>query len=331
MALLSATVLPHAELLYFLILTSLTAVAQTSLAEILFTLNTGLVSIIASFLQHDKDRLLLDFRALAALSERSRTDTCQTLRQLSKRVAQRPREGSRLALEYGEQKANRSQVSSHRKRRRPVSMHAKIRGPTLARVTVMNSSAPSQVALVKPGERKKKSQSAGTGTASALSKASTAPPPYDTKESQARPSAQRSQTTLDVPKAARRKNSAQDVSERPQASKERLRATRSTPRLGPSQPFRPEELPPMPNTAPLPRMEHRTRKLTPTYYSIASDSTKIGEIPLNKWPVPFDFEAMAVMNKEAERNGWPVDQMNDDSKKKRFGLFRLFRRKEVQS
>jgi len=83
-------------------------------------------------------------------------------------------------------------------------------------------------------------------------------------------------------------------------------------------------------------MEPRNRrKDTPTYYSIASDSTKLGEIPLHKWAVPFDFDAMSLMNKEAELNGWPVCPLDgeeeDGRKKRRFGLLRIFRKKEVAS
>ena len=62
---------------------------------------------------------------------------------------------------------------------------------------------------------------------------------------------------------------------------------------------------------------------------MASDTTKIGEIPLHKWAVPYDFEQMSILNREAERNGWPLNQLDESqvNRKKKFGLFRLFGRK----
>ena len=60
------------------------AIAQTSLAEILLRLNTGLVSIIHAFLQHSRDKNAqqhqqIDYHSLTDLSDRSRIDTCRAL------------------------------------------------------------------------------------------------------------------------------------------------------------------------------------------------------------------------------------------------------------
>lgn len=42
---------------------------------------------------------------------------------------------------------------------------------------------------------------------------------------------------------------------------------------------------------------------TPSLYSFSSDSTKLGEIPMRKWTVPFDYEAMERANAEAAARG----------------------------
>jgi hypothetical protein len=66
----------------------------------------------------------------------------------------------------------------------------------------------------------------------------------------------------------------------------------------------------------------------PTYYSIASDQTKLGEIPLHKWAEPYDFDQMSMLNREAYNNGWPLNQLGtQEPKRKRFGLGRLFGKK----
>ena len=92
-------------------------------------------------------------------------------------------------------------------------------------------------------------------------------------------------------------------------------------------------LPPLPYPAPLnnpvqPDLPRR-RKPTPTYYSIASDNTRLGEIPLHKWAVPYDFDQMSVLNREAEKNGWPANDPGygaEEGRKRRWGLRRLFGR-----
>lgn len=93
-----------------------------------------------------------------------------------------------------------------------------------------------------------------------------------------------------------------------------MRATQSTPKL-------------VPATLPA-----RRRKETPTFYSAASGSTKLGEIPMHKWAEVYDFDAMSVKNREAMAAGWPRLLEEEDAaveKKKRGGIFRLFRRREA--
>jgi hypothetical protein len=277
----------------------------------------------------------LDYQSLTSLSDRSRVDTCRTLRQLFRRMSQTQlsqASSSRLALPHTvhQDSSHTSHGEKKQRRRRPAAKHTKVRGPTLARVVIANSSKPSQIALVKPGERRKKSSSSSVSRAysdppSGASTPLSPPPPYNEPEQLAiaapPPAPQRRHTTPEVPRP-RRKASAADVRPRPLDSQHAYpTAARSTPGLLTDNAGVYTGLASPPNVLP------RRRKPTPTYYSMASDSTKLGEIPLHRWPEPFDFDAMSLMNRAAEVNGWPADQVGSvGTKKKRFGLMRLFRK-----
>ncbi|CAK3967124.1 Hypothetical predicted protein [Lecanosticta acicola] len=320
------------------------AIAQTSLAEILLKLNTGLVSIINSFLAKDEKDASLHYQSLVSLSERSRIDTCRTLRELLRRMLQ-----LRLPKHIGE----RQQALSHRpsndasqlgkKLRTPVASprrSPKVRGPTLARVVIADSSRPSQVAMVRPGQRKKKSQSSFVGSSNADSNVSLALPKSLISQSvdrlpqlrarPSRPDCHRAQTLPAQEHKPRRKQSAMDfrASQHPSQRQDALRTNQSASGLNKRPNVDHGSLPPMPNTAPLPTMEPHRRKPTPTYYSIESNSTKLGEIPLHKWAEPYDFDAMSRMNLEAEQNGWPLNDLDKPRgrRKRGLGIFRLFRR-----
>ena len=66
-------------------------------------------------------------------------------------------------------------------------------------------------------------------------------------------------------------------------------------------------------------------------YTFASDSTKLGEIPMDKWNVPFDFAAMERANREAALKpvpGVPVGLQGDtEGKGRRRGFWALFKKK----
>lgn len=321
------------------------AAAQTSLAEIILRLNTGLVGIITSFLNSDKKNVDLDYRALTDLSERSRIETCHTLRQLCKRLTHTRRPlaaitNGRNGADSRRQHAT-NDVKGGRKRRKEQISYTKVREPMLARVMIENSSRPSEIAMVRPGERRKKSQSSSSSGSSSLSKAksqtstdlpnmASTPPPEYAIEDISQPTPRRSHTSPEVPKP-HRKQSAANLGRRGEAPRpDVLRATRSTPKLESTLPPAVEYIPPLPNQAQLsnpilPDALPRRRKQTPTYYSVASDQTKIGEIPLHRWAEPYDFDQMSVLNREAYAAGWPLNQVgNPGTKKKKFGLGRLF-------
>lgn len=70
----------------------------------------------------------------------------------------------------------------------------------------------------------------------------------------------------------------------------------------------------------------RARKPTESFYSFTTDSTKLGEIPLHKWPAPYHIEA-TEHSSEAAYGG--EGQLNGDRKRpqKRGLLSRIFQRR----
>ena len=71
----------------------------------------------------------------------------------------------------------------------------------------------------------------------------------------------------------------------------------------------------------------RADKATPSTYTFASDSTKLGEIPVTKWSVPFNHEEAERKNAEAEMTGWPVVVAPVEQKgRTRKGLRGLFKK-----
>nr|OQO17432.1 hypothetical protein B0A51_17031 [Rachicladosporium sp. CCFEE 5018] len=318
------------------------AIAQNSLAEILLRLNGGLVGIITSFLgRKDQDRLDLDYRSLTELSEQSRHQTVGVLRGLYQRMLSR--RSPRLSLTDGtharNNEARRDDVAARK--------HTKIRGPTLARVVVQDSKRPAQLAIVRPTEGRKKSDSrqhsksrSTSDLGSALSRATTAvatdsqlsllpplPSPH-VEGSTEKPRHRRAATAPAPQKPSQYPSHSPDLpSYRPTDA---LRLSKSTPRL-PRAPLSPPPLPQELSRPSHPQTQsdqYRRRKETPTFYSSNSGSTKLGEIPMHKWPVPYDWDAMSLMNKEAMASGWP--QVDDGAaRKKRGGFLGMFRRREV--
>lgn len=317
------------------------AIAQTSLAEILLRLDVGLIGIINSFLHSDKNDVQLDYRELADLSDRSRIDTCRTLRQLFRRLthlnqpkAIQCRESAGLREEH-ETKNYDDRRSRVKDRARPT----KIRGPVLAQVVIQDSSKQPQIAMVRPSERRKHSRSSsGAGSASDFSLSKSRSNVKSTSAASTPPPQYPATTNHPGERRPHRKQSAANITSKSSAVKgDKIRATKSTPRLEATlqEPFDPvPPLPPMPHTAPLPAATStsalglpRHRRPTPTFYSVATDSTKLGEIPLHKWTTPVDFDEMSMLNGEAYRNGWPNDHANGESRTRRAGLFGLFRRR----
>jgi hypothetical protein len=74
-------------------------------------------------------------------------------------------------------------------------------------------------------------------------------------------------------------------------------------------------------------IRRRADKLTPSTYTFGSDSTKLGEIPIHRWPEgTWDAEESARKNAEAAQRPMPLPV----GKPRRGGLFALFRKNKTQ-
>ncbi|KAK3043954.1 hypothetical protein LTS18_002566, partial [Coniosporium uncinatum] len=76
---------------------------------------------------------------------------------------------------------------------------------------------------------------------------------------------------------------------------------RSQPSCAPSSgpPLPPPDLPITPSEEPPSKEQVRE-----SVYSIATVSTKLGEVPMRKWKTPYDYAAMEQLNKKMVESGW---------------------------
>lgn len=74
-------------------------------------------------------------------------------------------------------------------------------------------------------------------------------------------------------------------------------------------------------------MRRRLDKVTPSSYTFASDSTKLGEIPQRHWTKPWDYEEAERMNAEAAMNGHAVAAVIEEKPEKKRGMFKKFMRR----
>jgi hypothetical protein len=72
----------------------------------------------------------------------------------------------------------------------------------------------------------------------------------------------------------------------------------------------------------------RVEKVTPSMHTFASNSTKVGEIPMCKWNTPYDFDEM--MRRNAEAASRPVAAHTTTEQRSRGRLFNLFRKSSKQ-
>lgn len=97
----------------------------------------------------------------------------------------------------------------------------------------------------------------------------------------------------------------------------------SSPTLASSTPKHTHPSPPPVSSVPRRRLD----KVTPSSYTFASDSTKLGEIPQRNWATPWDYQEAERLNQEAALAGVPVvgkEDLKAEGKKK--GMFRWMRR-----
>ncbi|KAF2501398.1 hypothetical protein BU16DRAFT_197728 [Lophium mytilinum] len=347
------------------------AIAHASLAETLLKLNTGLVGIIASFLNHDrKDNLNLDYKSLTNLSDASRAEAIDTLNLLYQRLSQSnialyqpkpgcPRCGSSkhancgaVATRNSSEKSRKKQGGSSKSGSTTTS-RSRSNTPTITRVPVKSSSQ-TQLAIVRPRNRRTGSTSSASSAIPSTKSPSTASTAVNTP--MASPLASPEFRKVDpfaypappsppeYPSAKPTANSRRKMSsshpDRPQTwpyaqpepaptpqmpAAKPVKAT-TFPVTAPPPPPKPKHLSPDATSKPLSAIPRRLDKATPSSYSFASDSTKLGEIPMRNWTVPFDYEVSGRLNEEALARGWPVEPREERErerpKRRLFGFLR---------
>lgn len=316
------------------------AIAHASLAETLIKLNTGLVGIIAAFLNHDSKahHLNLDYKSLTHLSDSSRAEAINSMNQLYQRLSQSQLQVYRIGACPRCGSSNHQNCSgAHSNKESRTSSRTRTSGPTVARIPVKSSST-TVLAVVRPRNARKSSSSSAS---SAKSQSTALNSPYA------------SPLGSPLPQYAPKDPFPLQPVKKPQLPAARKRvdshgAARPTtwPHTKPDNTFplqappRPPKLPisksPAPAKSPVLRekstspsaatpLKRRIDKATPSTYTFASDSTKLGEIPQRNWAVPFDYAEAERLNAEALVNGYPGVSADEKPKTKK-GLFKFLRR-----
>ncbi|KAF1835400.1 hypothetical protein BDW02DRAFT_292626 [Decorospora gaudefroyi] len=355
------------------------AIAHASLAETLIKLNTGLVAIIATFLNHDskggKSHLDLDYKSLTHLSDASRREALQSMTQLYQRLSH-----SQLQLcNVGPPPCPRCGTTKHsdcssrssspeKEKRKHSSTRQRSSGQVITRMPIKSSSQP-QLVVMRPKTTRKGSNSSNN------SSSSRSPPTSRTTSPLASPQPKKltmaPQLPLYVPiepfelntpgvikgtlgggpnpsSAARPRIDSFDNSRpstwpqqhdnippHPHDPVPKLPTFTSTSRrpslAKPYIPPKPAHLSPPPPSATLP-FRRRMDKMTPSNYTFASDSTKLGEIPQRHWTLPYDYEEADRLNAQAAVQGYPgldfgaagekKEKEKEKEKKRRFGFLR---------
>lgn len=315
-----------------------TAIAHASLAETLIRFNTGLVRIIATFLHHDSKNkdLRLDYKSLTSLSDVSRREAIDSLNSLYQRLSQ-----SQVQLH------RRTEAKSEPEKKKRSSSRQRSQGPTVTRVSVKSSgnTTQTQLAMVRPRNSRRGSSSASSSRSSKAvsttmdSPWSTPPRSPPLPEYSPKDPFPPQKTAIVKNDSTTKKTIHSDEGARPTTwpqSKKIKPAPYLNPLPTPQEYFAMQNLeclsPQLPPVFSELGTDHavprrRTHKLTPSTYTFASDSTKLGEIPQRKWTVPFDYEEAARLNDEAAVKGQPIATASSEHKTKtRKGLRSLFKK-----
>lgn len=239
---------------------------------------------------------------------------------------------SRLPAAVSRRKQNSSRRHTAESRLdRTSATSTKIRRPTIAQVTIEDSSRRPQLAMVKPSPISKRKP--GHSSQSRLPTS---------------PTASSSTTLVNSPSQLSlyshgndRARSPHSPPALPRLKKQPSAAVipvqrKTTPAGAKSQPnllrsYRsgdPQHTATQPTRTPRIKQANESRQTSPTLYSIATDSTKLGEIPMHRWAVPYDLDATSSLNRDALQNGWPIRDINGEflvKPKKRFAWFGLRR------
>ncbi|PVI06905.1 hypothetical protein DM02DRAFT_667051 [Periconia macrospinosa] len=319
------------------------AIAHASLAETLIKLNTGLVRIIATFLNCNpkSSSFHLNYKSLISLSDASRREAVESLNQLHNRLSQ-----SQLSL----RRMAPSKSSEQTEKKRHAASRPRVNGPIVARASVKNSNQ-KQLVMVRPKNPRKNSTTSSSSSSSVKSPQLTAvgsslssPPPMDSPLGSPLPQySPKDPFPLAVKAPA------------PKMSSGGKKKTASSNTKGPTMvvsPSKLDEVMPLPSTppkklstnpsqpekhtAPFPSQpitaaavaRRRLDKLTPSSYTFASDSTKLGEIPQRNWTTPWDYELAERLNAAAKEAGYyPGAPVQSGKQQKKKGSLFGFRRR----
>ncbi|KAH7401509.1 hypothetical protein BKA66DRAFT_508027 [Pyrenochaeta sp. MPI-SDFR-AT-0127] len=336
------------------------SIAHASLAETLIKLNTGLVSIIASFLNHDhksgKGHLDLDYKSLTNLSDASRREALHSMTQLYQRLSYSqlqlynigsscPRCGSAKHVECSSRSA-----SPEKEKKKHTSSRQRISGPVVTKMPIKSSSQPQLVVMRPKNTRKSSNSSNSSGSTKSTSTSAYTSPlasplpkyvPIDPLELQTSgvvkgtlgawpDSGRRRVDSFDDPRPTTWPHTSVNAApdhlhhhHHHHTPTPKLPSFTPTPRKNsPNSPQRNKPSSPPP-TSPSP-VKRRLDKATPSSYTFASDSTKLGEIPQHHWTSPWDYEEAGRLNAEAAVIGLPTIPVADNKSKKkgRFGFLR---------
>jgi hypothetical protein len=355
------------------VLTIWAAVAHASLAETLVKLNTGLVAIIASFLNHDqkdaKGHLKLNYKSLTNLSDASRREALQSMTQLYQRLSQSQlhlhqmkalscaRCGSSKHHDCSLKNHSATTSTSEKNRNRHTSSRQRVLGPTIARMPLKSSSHP-QLVVIRPKTTRKGSSGSASSSKSPSSSNHASPlasplPLYIAEEMVEIETAGAIRGVLGGPgpellagHGRRRKESFNDIRPStwpdpypyhvadPEVFYQHMAPAPKLPTFSPtprrvSTPQRPTRAPPPPPVS-APPIKRRMDKLTPSSYTFASDSTKLGEIPQRNWTTPWDYEEAERLNNKAAVAATAYAGIHpatvDEKTAKKKGMFRWMRR-----
>lgn len=318
------------------LLTLCVAIAHASLAQTLIRLNTGLVGIIASFLSHDtkSSHASLDYKSLTNLSNSSRTEAIDSLNQLYRRLSQSQLQLSRIGGcphcgSTRHQNCTTGQTKKSSNKKAHTSSRARTNGPVITRMPIRSSNQ-AQLVVLRPRNTRKSSLSSSSST---KSPSTTTHTPYSTSPIGSPLGSPLPQYAKKDPfPPQKHTGKAKSTSQKRTDS---MDAHRPSPTAWPhvaTDVSMPLHLPPprlpSPQKSPPPHerntLKRRMDKVTPSTYTFASDSTKLGEIPQRNWIKPFDYEEAERLNQEALVNGYPLPMVEGKPKKK--GLFGFLRR-----
>ncbi|KAF2177415.1 hypothetical protein K469DRAFT_603431 [Zopfia rhizophila CBS 207.26] len=329
------------------------AIAHASLAETLLKLNTGLVSIIAAFLNHDSKskHLHLDYKSLTNLSDASRAEAIDSLNQLYQRLSQSqlqvyriggcPRCGSmkhqNCSPGVGSASGNTQKGGGKKKN---TGARSRSNTPTIARVPIKKSPSQTQWVVMRPRNTRKGSmssasmKSSSTGSSSGYASPLGSPLPQYTPIDPFPPIQPQSPPPKKNGSNATRRRAGSVDGPRP-TTWPHTRPDNTMPLqhplpISPKIP-NPKRSPPVkekctPSPGVGPSTKRRIDKVTPSTYTFASDSTKLGEIPQRSWTTPWDYEEAERLNRETLENGYPIPPQQEDKGRKKRGLFGFLRR-----